>query len=244
VSLVHGTGESRAGFIIIALGVAVTAMGVTAQLNWLRTSAFDVTEAHGSFRIQVFAQVGALFFMCAGLLAVVDAPEPMSYVLAGTVRGLNGQLQIINGQGANLTLNPAPNGSMFMFNSRLKSGSRYNVSWNTPPSVGTCTVTQGGVGFATRDVSNVIIQCTAGGFTVGGQITGLTTDGLRLENNRGDPLTVGRGTTAFTFAATLQNGAQYAVTVLQDPSGQRCTVSNGSGTINNADVRNVQVTCV
>ena len=40
------------------------------------------------------------------------------------------------------------------------------------------------------------------------------------------------------------NGASYAVTVVTQPTGQTCTVAMGSGTIANASVGSVAVTCV
>ena len=47
----------------------------------------------------------------------------------------------------------------------------------------------------------------------------------------------------FTFATPLACGAGYNVTVKTSPSGQTCTVSNGSGTVASANVTNVAVSC-
>ena len=44
---------------------------------------------------------------------------------------------------------------------------------------------------------------------------------------------------SFTFATQLACGAAYSVTVQTDPSGQTCTVANGSGTVGSANVTNV-----
>ena len=63
-----------------------------------------------------------------------------------------------------------------------------------------------------------------------------------LQDNGGDNLSVTANGT-FTFATALANGAAYNVTVLTNPSGQTCTVTNGSGTIASANVTNVAVTC-
>ena len=48
---------------------------------------------------------------------------------------------------------------------------------------------------------------------------------------------------SFAFPGTLASGATYAVTVLTNPTGQTCTVANGTGTIGTANVTNVTVTC-
>ena len=63
-----------------------------------------------------------------------------------------------------------------------------------------------------------------------------------LQNNGGDDLTLS-GNGAFTFATKLPSGAAYSVTVKTAPSGESCTVSNGSGTVASADVSSVVVAC-
>ena len=63
-----------------------------------------------------------------------------------------------------------------------------------------------------------------------------------LQDNGGDDLSV-TANGPFTFATKLAGGAAYTVTVKTNPSGQTCSVANGSGTIAAADVTNVAVTC-
>ena len=79
-------------------------------------------------------------------------------------------------------------------------------------------------------------------YTVGGSVSGLT-GSVTLQNNGADNLV--RSTDgAFTFATALADGASYSVTVLTQPSGQNCSVSNGAGTIGGGNVTTVQVNCV
>src|SRR5262249_25102084 len=47
----------------------------------------------------------------------------------------------------------------------------------------------------------------------------------------------------FAFSAAIASGSQYSVTVLAQPAGQICTVSNGAGTVSAANVTNVAVVC-
>jgi hypothetical protein len=54
---------------------------------------------------------------------------------------------------------------------------------------------------------------------------------------------VSSGATSFTFTNSLASGTSYAVTVQSSPSGQTCSVANGTGTIGSANVSNVVVTC-
>ena len=72
-------------------------------------------------------------------------------------------------------------------------------------------------------------------FTVGGTLSGLASGTLVLQNNGGDDLTrTVNG--SFNFATTVTTGSAYSVTVLTQPLGHTCTVSNGSGTIVSANV--------
>ena len=80
-------------------------------------------------------------------------------------------------------------------------------------------------------------------YTIGGTVTGLTGAGLVLQDNGGDNLTVSANATSFTFSTAVASGGAYSVTVLTQPAGQSCTVSNGSGTAT-ANVTNVSVACV
>ena len=81
----------------------------------------------------------------------------------------------------------------------------------------------------------------AASYTVGGAVSGLSGT-VVLQNNGGDNLSVSANG-SFTFATALPTGAAYNVTVKANPSGQTCTVSNGSGTIGSANVTNVAVSC-
>ena len=63
-----------------------------------------------------------------------------------------------------------------------------------------------------------------------------------LQDNGGDDLTL-TANGGFSFATKLADGAGYGVTVKGNPSGQTCSVANGSGTIDSANVTNVAVTC-
>jgi hypothetical protein len=77
-------------------------------------------------------------------------------------------------------------------------------------------------------------------YTVGGTVSGLT-GSVTLQNNSSDDI-IKTTNDGFTFPAQAE-GADYAVTVSTQPTGQTCTVSNGSGTLAGSDVTNVLVTC-
>ena len=80
-------------------------------------------------------------------------------------------------------------------------------------------------------------------YSIGGTVSGLTSDSLVLKNNNGDDLTIPANSTSFTFNSALVSGAIYAGTVGAQPAAQTCTVSHGSGTIATLNIANIIVTC-
>src|SRR5450432_639717 len=88
-----------------------------------------------------------------------------------------------------------------------------------------------------------VLGCNlTGKYTVGGTLTGLRGQGLVLEDNSGADLKLA-STGPFVFRDTVKNGDPYSVTVKTQPSNpsQTCTVYNGSGSIDKANVANVIV---
>lgn len=75
-------------------------------------------------------------------------------------------------------------------------------------------------------------------------VSGLTGSGLVLQNNGSVNLGVA-APGAFSFPAGLRSGAAYSVTVATQPASptQNCLVANGAGTVGNANVTNVAVSC-
>lgn len=81
-------------------------------------------------------------------------------------------------------------------------------------------------------------------YTVSATVTGLTGEGLVIELNGGqDQMVAADGTVAFPTG--LMDGTAYVVTVKTQPATRReiCGVGNGSGTISQANVSNVAITC-
>jgi len=78
-------------------------------------------------------------------------------------------------------------------------------------------------------------------FFIGGSVEGVT-GVLTLQNSNGRTLTLARNG-AFAFETQMVSSAIYNVTVAVQPESQTCRVARGSGTVNDADVRNVVVTC-
>ena len=98
----------------------------------------------------------------------------------------------------------------------------------------------GGGGGATTTAT--VPTTTPLSYTLSVTVTGLNGPGLVLQNKASDNLSVSTSSTV-SFATQLMPGASYLVTVFTQPTGQTCTVSNGTGTISNESVNNVAVTC-
>ncbi len=89
---------------------------------------------------------------------------------------------------------------------------------------------------------SVTVSIADNDFTVGGNVSGLAGAGLVLQNNGADDLAISSNG-GFAFSTALSNGSPYAVTVLSQPAGQFCAVSNGTGTLAGANVTGITVTC-
>jgi hypothetical protein len=77
--------------------------------------------------------------------------------------------------------------------------------------------------------------------TIGGALSGLS-GSVTLQDNGADNLALSAGG-PFVFATPVNSGANYSVSVMTQPAGQTCTVTNGTGTAATSNVTNVSVTC-
>jgi hypothetical protein len=162
-----------------------------------------------------------------------------TYTVGGSVSGLSGTVVLQDNGGDNLSV--SANGT-FTFATALASGAAYNVTVQTNPAGQTCSVASGSGTIGSANVTNVAVTCAnVPTYTVGGNVSGLSGT-VVLQDNGGDNLSVSANG-PFTFATALASGAAYNVTVKTAPSGQNCSVANGSGTIGSANVSNVAVTC-
>lgn len=78
-------------------------------------------------------------------------------------------------------------------------------------------------------------------FSVGGTVDGLNGT-VVLKNNATDELSISTDGD-FTFGTKLDDGDSYSVIISSNPTGQTCSLTNGSGSISGADVTDVTVTC-
>ena len=166
-----------------------------------------------------------------------------TFTIGGTISNLTANgLVLQNNGGDNLTVSSGS--TSFQFSTPVASGGSYNVTVQQQPTGLTCTVSNGSDTNIMDNVTNISITCSVDTFTIGGTISNLTANGLVLQNNGGDNLTVSSGSTSFQFSTPVAIGGSYNVTVQQQPTGLPCTVSNGSGTNVMDNVTNITITCI
>jgi hypothetical protein len=164
-----------------------------------------------------------------------------TYTVGGTLSGLSSGTVVLQDNGGD-NLSVTANGS-FAFATALPSGAAYSVTVKTNPSGQSCSVANGSGTVGSANVTSVAVTCTsAPTYTVGGTLSGLSSGTVVLQDNGGDNLSV-TANGSFTFATPVASGAPYSVTVQSSPSGQSCSVANGSGTVGSANVTSVAVTC-
>ncbi|MBK9131254.1 MAG: hypothetical protein IPM20_06400 [Gammaproteobacteria bacterium] len=165
-----------------------------------------------------------------------DIPDD-DYTVGGTVSGLTGTVVLENNGGDTLSL--TTNGN-FTFGTVLADGATYDVTVSSQPAGQTCSVTNGSGTVSGGNVTGVQVTCKTK-YTIGGTISGLTGT-VVLRNNGGDSLSRSSNG-GFTFATTMTAGSSYSVAVATQPTGQTCSVSNSGGTVGDANVTNISVTC-
>jgi hypothetical protein len=175
----------------------------------------------------------------------LDIGETLSFSVNGTAYPINSaEIDLASTPPTSPGLLAASGGNLIYTGSKGLTGSG-RVNFLAAPSAGVTNVT----------ISNTTTGGNASGvavcfedtpvpltYTVGGSVTGLASgQSVALLNNAGNSTTV-NSNTSFTFSTAINSGGAYAVTVGTQPTGQTCTVTNGSGNVS-ANVTNVSVSC-
>lgn len=173
-----------------------------------------------------------------------------TFTIGGTVQGLKHGPLVLTTNGQDVTVLPkSTNGEdvSYSFGKQLEYGDEYSVSVKTQPPHQTCTSGNFYDTAGRLTAINIVFSCTTNSYPIGGKITGLTSGNLVLINgSTTGTLTVAAttdGTATYSFPK-VNWGDTYGVTVLTQPAGLNCTVANGTGTMGDAAVENINVTCV
>ncbi len=166
-----------------------------------------------------------------------------TYKVGGLASGVLGAgLTLQDNGGDDLVVNA--DGS-FTFPTAVPSGGTYAVTIKTQPSgpTQTCTLAGDTGSVGASPVTTVAVNCSTNAYAIGGTVSGLTGNGLVIQNNGGADLALS-GSGTFAFPGTLLSGATYKVTVKTQPTNpwQTCAVTGGTGTVTSMNV-SVSIQC-
>lgn len=173
----------------------------------------------------------------ADVASVAVSCVTTKYSVGGMVSGLLGSgLTLQDNGGDDLVVT---GDGTFTFPSAVASGGAYAVTIKTQPSgpTQTCTLAGDSGTVGASAVTSISVNCSTNAYSIGGTVTGLTGDGLVIQNNGGPDLALS-GSGTFAFPGTLLSGAAYDVTVKTQPTNpwETCDVTAGSGTVTNGNV--------
>jgi sugar lactone lactonase YvrE len=169
---------------------------------------------------------------------------PQTYPIVVTVVGLAGAGLVLENGGTQLAVTSTGTST---FPAGLATGTAYDVRILSQPTQPTqrCTLS-GNRGTVNVASPSVTVTCT-NTYAVGGTVTGLTGQQLVLGNAGSATLTIDAdGPFAFDGPLAVVRGAAYSVSVVEQPIAfsQTCSVANGEGTVVDASVTNIAITCV
>ena len=163
-----------------------------------------------------------------------------NHSVGGTISGLTADGLVLANNGATVTVNSGA--TQFTFATLIATGTPYAVTVQSAPAGFTCSVANGTGTMGTADISNVVVTCSTQAYSVGGTISGYTSSGLVIANGT-DRIAPFSGANTFTMPNMVASGSSYAITIATQPVGLSCSVANSMGTVGNAAVTNVAITC-
>ena len=241
------TGLSNSGTVGLALNGSTETLSITSNGTFAFTTPFNQND---TYAVTVTTQPTSPWQTCSvtngsgtiGTASVTNVAvncTTNTYALAVNVTGLSGTgLVLQNNNADSLTITQS---GVTPFATPVASGGSYAVTVLTQPSSQLCTVTSANGTVANADIT-LNVTCVNNTYTIGGTVIGPVGSGLTLLDNGGDALSIS-ASGAFIFATQLASNTAYAVTVGTQPTGVTCTVTNGAGTVVNANVTNVTVVC-
>jgi hypothetical protein len=195
----------------------------------------------------------ALALALAAGLAGCGGSDKAEFTVAGTVFNLvYDGLKLTNNGGDEISVSPpakAGDPVNYSFPGRIEYGDVYNVVVSKQPAHQECKLNSSYP--VNTDTAGRLAQisipfvCTINDQAIGGSITGLTVAGLVLANgSTGGTVAPPKDATTYVFPLDVQYNQTYGVTVLTQPAGLTCTVSNPTGTMGDVAISNINVACV
>lgn len=201
----------------------------------------------------------ALALALAAGLAGCGGSDKAEFAVKGTISGIVYPGAVLTTNGMDLPIDPPakPGDPVnFEFPNKLEYGDVYNVVFKSTPQFQRQCVTPDNTIPNFNDTAgrlaeiNVTYVCIVNNYPLSGKVNGLTADCLVLANgSTGGAGTVTKPAAGVTTPIDFQlpnvsYGTTYGVVVITNPTGQVCTVVNGTGVMPDAEVTNIEVNCV
>jgi RNase P/RNase MRP subunit p29 len=239
------TGLTAPGLVLAngsdTLSVPAAATSFTMPTGVAFGSAYAVTVATQptGLTCNVTSGTGTVAAEAVTNIAVTCSAKPLT--VGGTISGLGSATGLVLVNGTDTY--KAPSGATsFTLDAPQSPGGTYTVHVHSQPAGLTCSASNAPGSMPTHDVTDVSIVCSEEAYGLGGTVVGLTAAGLVLSD--GDhTYPVPANAADFTMPEAVASGSPYRVSVLRQPAGLTCTVSDGSGTMPARTVAEVAVTC-
>jgi hypothetical protein len=162
--------------------------------------------------------------------------------LSGTVSNVTKDGLVLRNEGNGDETTVVSPYSSFAFSKYMSTDDEFNIVVKSLPSnASACTVNNGKARANYYTIAQISVNCTIKTHALNVTVNGLNGAGLVL-NNGADRQNVAAGVTKVTMTPVSEGGL-YGVTIYQQPSGQTCSVANGSGIVAETDVNTVVVNC-
>jgi serine protease len=166
---------------------------------------------------------------------IIECFDILPFSISGTVSNLEGSLTLSN----NNDLLVITENSQFTFNETVNTGNTYNVEISNAPNSQACTISNSTGLILDKAITDVNVSCV-NVYSISGQVSGLK--GSLILNHSGDQLLITENT-PFTFATKVKTDFKYNLNISQQTNNQFCNISNGSGTVTDADITNIIIEC-
>jgi hypothetical protein len=239
------TGLTAAGLVLVngtdTLSVPAGATSFTMPTAVAYGSSYTVTVAAQPTGLTCDVANGTGTMAADAVTDIAVTCIAQSPTVSGSVSGLGSATGLVLVNGIDTYSVPA-GATSFTFDAPVSPGSAYEVRVQSQPIGKTCSASNGPGTMPTHDVTDVSITCSDQGYSLGGTITGLSANGLVL-NDGADTYGVPANAIQFTMPTAVAYGSGYTVSVQTQPAGLTCTVSSGTGSMPAGAVTNVDVTC-
>lgn len=167
-------------------------------------------------------------------------PTP-TYTVGGAVTGLGNTPVVLQNNNGAETLSISTN-TTYTFTTALTQGIAYNITVLTQPTGYSCSVSNGAGTVGSQNIINIDVSCAAlPTYTVGGSVTGLGSNPVVVQNNS-EQLSISQNGD-YQFVTAQLEGSNYNVTILTQPTGYSCSVSNDTGSVAQQNITTIVINC-